>query len=1439
MSTSQIEDLNKVLQLLEEGEEKVVLGSQKDLILILGVTSLGKSTLAQFLKGNTNLKSKISRGLFIIVGDERIQGGLESKTIFPELIDEGENVFYDCPGFEDMRGIDKDISSTYFIKKVIDHAERLKIILTMNGMSFFERDTFPKLLKHTSSLIKDVDFLNEVKEEASKKLKPDISLDERKLHKDTKKIVDALLIQKNDNYIKLGLFKAPKHEGKLFEIDSFKHDKEELLLTLKENISYVVKNEGDFGFTISENLKNMINDLNTLMNKCIEKHVSELGDNLQHYFENYIQRSNNIHELKKELEKIDIGTFKETNRHLENPKKFVQAIDEKLEEFSINLSEWNRKRNEIIKYGSYLEFLRTVKSVTNTPEKWMKGFDGIIQFIKESKQWYEFLAELYKKLSKYEIQINREKYIMNWDCGTQENNDLKIHIDKDNFVEFLEIIESFFLLPKYKYKVNDLRIDELNRLLKITLTPPSLEILKEGENLIINGDYIILSKIEDKHFKNIKFVKIFCLNTLFIDIDLSGKNFQEVNITCISPRWNTVRHCTIELNRAEGLPHSSPKAENGKNGRTNVELLHGKDGEPGLPGGTARSFFGIGRKGGPGQHGGKGGRGQDGDDFKSYKIGGKMKVSKDLYTPLHPFRYTYIKEKSRYIGSPTGQSGSVSYDEWFEVYRKDGIMGGNGGKGGKGGKEGYNGTIHLVNMSDQKEATDLTYNKQEEEGKGGIGGKGGEGGKHGNGEEVRYHYNQKFFNETIDWIREGDITNNKRAKSGKNGEDSSNEKDMKSPKEHIEQYNFAKDISNYKTYLRSNLNNRIKQGFLLTFYQELDNHPVVRCAYDTLRFFDKLEILEDQFYTLIEEVAVDTIPIYKLFLERIKEYVTSNKQYQYAQNELTSAGYKKALCYLYTIALSKIWCLKIKLSPYLVVDIYEYFKLVEENINLLEEKKEQVVLDQYKNDYKKNIDDKIKEAETFIKENIIPEIDNINKELNKKFDILIDKMIKLQEDIFSVLKIGSQVASFIEPIGAAAGAVIRSAVMISETFVLDDDNNEGKPVVIPPGVKNSLQQITTSYNDEKNKKIKILDQQLKEISEELGNYPEKLSNLNEKIKKFQNNLKIEINRKEPVLDTLKSIQKDLKLTLEKKEKSLKNEGSDVDQKTKDALIVVNHFNNIFRIFELAVDFYNKYKSNKHKVKVISDMNGMQDNIKKVEKDLQNKSHAALDVTKWQIRSTIKDVKIELHQFTKAFDIKEKIGRSERIIFDDDLRKAISRIERNIQYNIVLGQYNSAMQAFKQWVFPFGFVYQKEYRTSVKGYDKAINEGNFYKTSSMNPFAIWDNKSYQNKISQLLKGEVVTFKANISNSDPEKSAIKFNKIGIHFRSLDPEKQNDLEKNLGFFRIIMTHLGNSYYRWNNQMIVLRSREQVIFYLFEKGKDGKPTNSNLVYRKITSGD
>ncbi|OXU24543.1 hypothetical protein TSAR_015611, partial [Trichomalopsis sarcophagae] len=46
----------------------------------------------------------------------------------------------------------------------------------------------------------------------------------------------------------------------------------------------------------------------------------------------------------------------------------------------------------------------------------------------------------------------------------------------------------------------------------------------------------------------------------------------------------------------------------------------------------------------------------------------------------------------------------------------------------------------------------------------------------------------------------------------------------------------------------------------------------------------------------------------------------------------------------------------------------------------------------------------------------------------------------------------------------------------------------------------------------------------------------------------------------------------------------------------------------------------------------------------MESNLQGKSHAALDVSKWKILSTLRDVKLEMQKLTKGFKVQEDLSR---------------------------------------------------------------------------------------------------------------------------------------------------------------------------------------------------
>ncbi|KAF0529167.1 Macrophage receptor MARCO [Gigaspora margarita] len=505
--------------------------------------------------------------------------------------------------------------------------------------------------------------------------------------------------------------------------------------------------------------------------------------------------------------------------------------------------------------------------------------------------------------------------------------------------------------------------------------------------------------------------------------------------------------------------------------------------------------------------------------------------------------------------------------------------------------------------------------------------------------------------------------------------------------------------------------------------------------------------------------------------------------------------------------------------------------------------------------------------------------------------------------------------------------------MIAESFILDNKSNEESPtpISIPTDLKSRLEVINKKIDEKKNEKPNILTRQIRAIDEELNEPLENLDDLQKKISEIKERLKTRIEESE-----IERLSSDLKQTLKRKKEVLSQQSTKSDPKMEKSLKIVKKINNILIVSEAGVDIYNKYRNDQSNLNAIAksisntetkmnELRQYEDNIyqsiipmiKKIWSDINKadgagKSHAALDISKWMVQNSIRNLKSHLQQVVKGYEVQEDLIRcmekldesittsinlydriqnyqdQERLaqyisnirspnadlknIKNNALREAIASLKEIIQYNIVLGQYNNAMQAFKQWVFPFAPFYQedcqlpkspllpnntlqtikedvikqiknissrvKEYYTSIEKYDVVVKEGEFYNSKSMNPFMIWANKTYQKEIANLFEGKVVTLKADIRKSDSEKSAIKFNKIDIFFRT-DPILQTELEKKLASFEVILTHLGNSYYRWNNQHIVIVGRERVISYHYEKRENGEPVSSNLVYQKIAKGD
>ncbi|GIY18029.1 uncharacterized protein CEXT_427181 [Caerostris extrusa] len=141
---------------------------------------------------------------------------------------------------------------------------------------------------------------------------------------------------------------------------------------------------------------------------------------------------------------------------------------------------------------------------------------------------------------------------------------------------------------------------------------------------------------------------------------------------------------------------------------------------------------------------------------------------------------------------------------------------------------------------------------------------------------------------------------------------------------------------------------------------------------------------------------------------------------------------------------------------------------------------------------------------------------------------------------------------------------------------------------------------------------------------------------------------------------------------------------------------------------------------------------MEQYLKDIINKLEGKSQVSLDVTKWKVQGMIRDMKLQMQQMTNRFQVKDNLARciekmeevmttlvnvygriqvyqeqqslanyiadisstaaNDINISKPELVSALNELEIHIRSNLVLKQYKTAVDAFKQWVFPFAHTF---------------------------------------------------------------------------------------------------------------------------------------------------
>ncbi|CAG7662163.1 unnamed protein product [Allacma fusca] len=314
--------LDDTVRLITEGESEIKLNKAiKDVVLVVGMTGAGKTTITKFIAEAENLEAYKAGRLGILIRDtaKQISEGstVISKTIFPNLIvDPSSNIsFYDMPGFSDTRNVSVEIANSWFLKNVADHAERVKILFIITHTTMIQgghRKKIIEILNHATEFIKNpgkfTDAISLVASKVDSDESPEriiggiaaflesVKTDLQKVMKDPKRrekadaLLDAFLSKdENNSYNRISYFLQPVTPGPLIAQADVMERRAAILRNLEVSTTFVRNSANDFGISVSENGKFLISKIAGVMSRMISSAMLSLSNRIVTHTQSNLQ----------------------------------------------------------------------------------------------------------------------------------------------------------------------------------------------------------------------------------------------------------------------------------------------------------------------------------------------------------------------------------------------------------------------------------------------------------------------------------------------------------------------------------------------------------------------------------------------------------------------------------------------------------------------------------------------------------------------------------------------------------------------------------------------------------------------------------------------------------------------------------------------------------------------------------------------------------------------------------------------------------------------------------------------------------------------------------------------------------------------------------------------------------------------------------------------
>ncbi|XP_055325734.1 uncharacterized protein LOC129579606 [Sitodiplosis mosellana] len=939
--------------------------------------------------------------------------------------------------------------------------------------------------------------------------------------------------------------------------------------------------------------------------------------------------------------------------------------------------------NDTMTHIQTFDFLLKIRNETiqTVPENSIKRIGKMKESLSSAQKWYNFLIKFHNELFRTTLPKD-DLSKMQAQCRIEEN-DVK-NIDDTDLEQVLTPINSYLYSEIRGLGLNSNELNALKRLLNISGETPDMKCSPNGE-FIVRGYMVRASDVVDHScWSNAKTIDIFALSAIIFDADIN-KMGEQVKLSIISPVWQILREHKIILDGKPGENMTDAQSGDQNNRPGNGE--HGKAGNNGTPGGH---FLGIGDEfnnghllsvhsngadGGAGQNGGNGTDGVNGSDPPPWQ------GCHSLFTSFSTCEEEQWTDKGFKFTRKDHPGGLYGFFKKSEVKGKTGTQPGNGGNGGKPGIAGYSGIIKIFEI-DVKSRVNISNRSANS----GTAGKGGIGGKIAvNGRNMVCVYDP--YREEERSYSEYTYTN-----PSTNGTDGLSDKGQK-PQITIEFKQLWRIINKYKSYVREKLPTNIRERKLSTFLEKIAKNTQIVDEYKILGLIDELDGLEHQFFKLENHISL--APFYESLLHRISEH---------AINGPIKKEEKKILSYLYTAALSKIFGMKNRIGNNTVYDLDEFLGSVKESIEKLKEIESKVAIIEYRNQYESLLNKKMGSAHELIEKQIKPTIDGLFNEIDQHIDQMVHETIqkeqsaaddiikyeKQKRDLEKAMAIRSTLAPFkifspllsvFGPHGAIAGGLITSAASTIESLVIGTGDPSIGVISPLPVIRTSLTQLSAQLNNKAalfKAQIAEIDTRIKDYDNEgmqstampsKSDYVKIKEKIKEKVKECKEFIKDmedgSYNRRfTATIDQKKNELKDLlleeKTVMEQRKAGLEARQPEMQRKIDKYVRFLGHAQTVASAGEMAVEVFNRYKSDANKLKVVSDsISVAKENLQKlkaVHNEISNntmlqvelmdkkvnelydkltgKQRTELDMQKWEIQNFLRDLKLQFAKLMK-------------------------------------------------------------------------------------------------------------------------------------------------------------------------------------------------------------